>query len=164
VLLSVHVALSLCVGLVALLQNLALALGLCGFANVPLKALANYSSLSGSAAILIYSSSSLVGYVAKMLIEVLHLTCLPAGRFNHISPHCGKRLLCGRHSTSVNHFIYSNLSRLVLMDILLSRSYNKRNSPLVLALILYCSSHTRKSNGKRLSALFLLFYVRRQGK
>jgi hypothetical protein len=40
VLLSVHVALSWCVGLVALLQNLALALGLCGFANVPPNALA----------------------------------------------------------------------------------------------------------------------------
>jgi len=38
VLLSVHVAVSLCVGLVALLQNLALAWGLCGFANVPPKA------------------------------------------------------------------------------------------------------------------------------
>ena len=35
VMLSVHVAVSLCVGLVALLQNLAYALGLCGFANVP---------------------------------------------------------------------------------------------------------------------------------
>jgi len=34
-LLSVHVAVSVCVGLVALLQKLALALGLCGFANVP---------------------------------------------------------------------------------------------------------------------------------
>jgi hypothetical protein len=40
VLLSVHVAVSLCVGLVALLQNLDLALGLCGFANVPPNALA----------------------------------------------------------------------------------------------------------------------------
>jgi hypothetical protein len=38
-LLSVHVAVSLCVGLVAHLQNSALALGLCGFANVPPNAL-----------------------------------------------------------------------------------------------------------------------------
>jgi hypothetical protein len=35
VLLSVHVAVSLCDGLVALLQKMACALGLCGFANVP---------------------------------------------------------------------------------------------------------------------------------
>jgi hypothetical protein len=38
-LLSVHVAVSWCFGLVDLLQNLALALGLCGFANVPPNAL-----------------------------------------------------------------------------------------------------------------------------
>ena len=40
VLFSVHVAVSLCFGLVALLQNLALAVGLCVFANVPPNALA----------------------------------------------------------------------------------------------------------------------------
>jgi hypothetical protein len=51
-----------------------------------------------------------------------------------------------------------------LVDILLFRNYNKRNSRLVLALILSCSFHTRKSIGKRLSASFLLSYVRSWGK
>jgi hypothetical protein len=46
VLLSVHVAESLCVGLVALLQKLVLALGLCVFANVPPNALAVNQILS----------------------------------------------------------------------------------------------------------------------
>ncbi len=46
VLLSVHVAVSLCVGLVALLQKLACAFGLCVFANVPPNALAVNQILS----------------------------------------------------------------------------------------------------------------------
>lgn len=67
---------------------------------------------------------------------------------------CSKWLLCGRLSIFVNRFIviYSNLFRLVLEGILLSRNYNKRNSHPVLALILSCSFHIRKNTGKRLSA------------
>jgi len=65
-----------------------------------------------------------------------------------------KPVLCGRLSISVSCFIvnYSNLFLPEWVDILLSRSYNKRNSRLVLALKLSCNFHTRKSIGKRLSA------------
>jgi len=44
------------------------------------------------------------------------------------------------------------------------RSYNKHSSRLVLVLELVCIFHIRKNIGKRLSALFLLSYVRSWGK
>jgi hypothetical protein len=44
------------------------------------------------------------------------------------------------------------------------RNYNKHSSRLVLVLELVCIFHIRKNIGKRLSALFLLSYVRSWGK
>jgi hypothetical protein len=64
------------------------------------------------------------------------------------------RLCCavGFFIFSTSSFIDSNLSLVGLVDILLFRNYNERNSRLVLALILSCSYHTRKRIDKRLSA------------
>ena len=54
-------------------------------------------------------------------------------------------MLCGRLFISVSRFIvnYSNLSLLEWVDILLSRSYNKRNRRPVLVLKLSYSLHTQ---------------------
>jgi hypothetical protein len=55
----------------------------------------------------------------------------------------------------------SNISCLVeLADISRSHNCNKHSSLLVVVSIQFCSFRTRKSIGKHLSALFLLFCVR----
>lgn len=59
----------------------------------------------------------------------------------------------------------SNISCLVeLADILHFRNCNKHNSRLDVVLKRSCNYHIRKNIGKRLSALFLPFYVRNLGK
>jgi hypothetical protein len=55
----------------------------------------------------------------------------------------------------------SNISCLVeLAGILHFRNCNKHNSRLDMVLKRFCNFHIRKNIGKRLSALFLPFYVR----
>jgi hypothetical protein len=59
----------------------------------------------------------------------------------------------------------SNIFFLVeLADILHFRNCNKYNSRLDAVLKRSCNFHIRKNSGKRLSALFLPFYVRSWGK
>jgi len=71
--------------------------------------------------------------------------------------------------TAVSGWAYlslvSNISCLVeLADILHFRNCNKHNSRLAVVLKRSCNFHIRKNIGKRLSALFLLSYVRSWGK
>ena len=82
-----------CVGLVALLHFLALICVLAKNANVLPNALANYSSWSGSAAIFICSSSSLVGYIFTILLSVVSIPKSTLGKLFTMSTVCTLTLM-----------------------------------------------------------------------
>jgi len=79
-------------------------------------------------------------------------------------PSCGRNEALVVMGWAFSSFV-SNISCLVeLADILHFHNYNKHNSHLDVVLKRFCNFHIRKNIGKRLSALFLLSYVRSWGK